>query len=73
MCDDGITHEQYERMRTAYAALHAAAARIAGLDGKADVAALTALRQALVPDPACFAIAAAPPSFSILMKPAHRH
>lgn len=71
MCDDGITHDQYERMRTAYAALHAAAQGVLN-GGQDSTAALAALRQALIPDPACFAIAAAPPSY-ILLKPQHRH
>ena len=37
MCDDGITHEQYERMRTAYMALHAAATQVAATVNKSEI------------------------------------
>lgn len=68
MCDDGISHDQFDALRQAYATLHAAAQQVLASVGRPDAAeSLTALRAAVSTDPAQFTRASAP-TFSILLK-----
>jgi hypothetical protein len=72
MCDDGISHEQYEQLRQAFATLRAASLQVLACAGRPTATdtteAFAALRAAARVDPASFVIAA-PPSFHMVLKP----